>query len=74
MSSKGNLVLTRAPGTSLKIGEDIDITVLGFCDADGAVFLKGVSVKIAVCAPKHVRVVRDDAVSTIRRKPIGRLR
>jgi carbon storage regulator len=45
------LVLTRRIGETLKIGDDIIVTVLG---------VKGTQVKVGVVAPKGVRVDREE--------------
>ena len=43
------LVLTRRPGQSIRIGEDIEVTV---------VEVRGDQVRLAIDAPRHVPVVR----------------
>ena len=45
------LILTRRTGETLKIAEDIDVTVLG---------VKGNQVRIGIAAPKEVPVHRDE--------------
>ncbi len=47
------LILTRKMGESLKIGEDIEVTVLG---------IKGNQVRIGVKAPREVPVHREEVL------------
>lgn len=47
------LVLTRMIGQKLLIGDDIEVCV---------VEIKGNQVRLGVAAPKHVRIMRPDAV------------
>jgi carbon storage regulator len=47
------LVLTRKPGQSIRIGDDITVTVVGVDDRG--------SVQIGITAPREVPIVRDDA-------------
>lgn len=54
------LVLTRAVGEKLMIGENIEVVVLG---------VSGGQVRIGIAAPREIKVLRDNA---IRREPIGR--
>lgn len=52
----GHLVLTRLPGQKIMIGTDIEVEVLG---------IKGNQVKVAVSAPKEVRVDREEVRARI---------
>ena len=49
----GYLVLTRKIGEVLKIGSDVDVTVLG---------IKRGQVKIGINAPKEVSIMREEIV------------
>lgn len=49
------LVLSRKVGQSVRIGEDIVVTVIKAKDG---------SLRLGIEAPKHVKVLRDDAVAT----------
>lgn len=49
--AKGNLVLSRKFGESISIGDDIEVKILR--NAGGVV-------RIAVEAPKHIRVLRSE--------------
>lgn len=50
------LILTRRPGESIKIGDDITVTILG---------VAGNQVRIGVEAPKSVAVHRDEIYTKI---------
>ncbi len=50
------LILTRKPGETLKIGDDIQVTVLG---------VKGNQVRLGVDAPKDVQVHREEIYQRI---------
>lgn len=50
------LVLTRRIGESLKIGDDITVTILG---------VHGNQVRLGVEAPRHVRVDREEVRARI---------
>jgi carbon storage regulator len=50
------LILTRRQQESLKIGDDITVTVLG---------VKGYQVRIGVQAPKHIPVHREEVYQRI---------
>jgi carbon storage regulator len=49
------LVLTRKPDESIKIGEDVTITIVD---------ITGGKVKIGVAAPKNIRVIRTEVYET----------
>lgn len=53
------LILTRRVGESLKIGNDVTLTVLG---------VKGTQVRIGVDAPKDVAVHRQEIYERIQRE------
>lgn len=50
------LILTRRSGESLRIGQDVEITVLG---------IKGGQVRIGVKAPREVAVHREEIFNRI---------
>jgi carbon storage regulator len=52
------LILTRNIGQSIKIGQDIDVKILG---------VQGNQVRVGVEAPKHVDVHRDEIYQRIQR-------
>ena len=53
------LILTRRVGESLRIGDDVSITVLG---------IKGSQVRIGVSAPKTISVHREEVYDRIHGK------
>ena len=53
------LILTRRPGETIMIGDEITVTVLG---------VKGNQVRIGVNAPKDVIVHREEIVERIRQQ------
>ncbi len=53
------LILTRRVGETLKIGNDVDVTVLG---------VKGNQVRIGIIAPKNVAVHREEIFDRIKRE------
>ena len=55
------LILTRRVGESVKINEDITVTVLG---------IKGNQVRIGVDAPIHVSVHREEIYQRIKKEEI----
>jgi carbon storage regulator len=58
------LILTRRIGECLKIGDNVDITVLG---------IKGGQVRIGVKAPKEVAVHREEIYNRIHDESLGEL-
>ena len=55
------LILTRRVGESVKINEDITVTVLG---------IKGNQIRIGVDAPRHVSVHREEIYQRIKEEEI----
>ena len=55
------LILTRRVGESVKINEDITVTVLG---------IKGNQIRIGVDAPRHVSVHREEIYQRIKKEEI----
>jgi len=53
------LILTRRVGETIKIGNDVAVTVLG---------VKGNQVRVGVNAPKNVAVHREEIFERIRRE------
>jgi carbon storage regulator len=51
------LILTRRPSESLKIGDDVTVTILA---------LRNNQVRIGITAPKHVPVHREEIYERIR--------
>lgn len=56
------LILTRRLTESLKIGDDVTVTILG---------VKGKQVRIGVSAPKSIAVHREEIYQRIRRERPG---
>ncbi len=57
-TGNGNmLILTRRTGETLKIGDDVEVTVLG---------VKGNQVRLGITAPKEVAVHREEVYERIR--------
>jgi carbon storage regulator len=55
------LILTRRIGESVKINEDITVTVLG---------IKGNQIRIGIDAPRHVSVHREEIYQRIKKEEI----
>jgi carbon storage regulator len=53
------LILTRYSGETVKIGDDIDVTVLGFT---------GNQIKIGIKAPREVAVHREEVYQRIQQE------
>lgn len=53
------LILTRTPGESIKIGDNVTVTVLG---------VKGNQIRIGVAAPRDVTVHREEVAERIQRE------
>ncbi len=53
------LILTRRVGETLKVGSDVDVTVLG---------VKGNQIRIGIKAPKNVAVHREEIFDRIQRE------
>lgn len=53
------LVLTRRPGESILLGEDITITVLG---------IKGKQIKLGIEVPEDLPVYREEVVQRVRQQ------
>ena len=51
------LILTRRPGETLRIGDDIEVTILG---------VKGNQIRIAINAPKETPVHREEVYQRIK--------
>ena len=56
------LILTRRNGEVLKIGDDIDVTVLG---------VSGNQVRIGISAPRDVAVHREEIYQKIKQEQTG---
>lgn len=57
------LILTRRVGETLKIGNDVDVTVLG---------VKGNQIRLGIKAPKNVAVHREEIFDRIQREQQAR--
>jgi carbon storage regulator len=64
-SQMGYLILTRRTGESVKIGDNVTVTVLG---------VKGNQVRIGIDAPRDVRVDREEIRDRIKREQEGTLK
>ena len=53
------LILTRRVGETLKVGNDVDVTVLG---------VKGNQIRIGIKAPKNIAVHREEIFDRIQRE------
>jgi carbon storage regulator len=56
------LILTRRVGESLKIGEEVTVTVLG---------IKGNQVRVGIAAPKSVAVHREEIFERIKAEQVA---
>jgi carbon storage regulator len=56
------LILTRRVGETIKIGEEISVTVLG---------VKGNQVRVGISAPKDVAVHREEIFERIKKEQIA---
>lgn len=56
------LFLTRTEGSETFIGDDIIIKI---------VEIKGKKIMIGIEAPKHIKIIRDDAVSRTEKRNFG---
>jgi len=56
------LILTRRPGESLKIGDDITVTVME---------CKGSQIRLGITAPKAVSVHREEVFERIKKEKRG---
>lgn len=57
------LALTRKPGQSIQIGDDIVVTVVG---------LSGANVRLAITAPRDVNIARTELTQRIKPEWIAR--
>jgi carbon storage regulator CsrA len=57
---KGNLIISRKLGSRLLIGDDIEITFVCLQSDHGCKVPEGVSVKVAIRAPKELLVLRGE--------------
>jgi carbon storage regulator len=57
--SKRMLILTRRAGESLRIGSDVEVTVMA---------VNGAQVRIGIKAPRHVNVDREEIAERKRRE------
>lgn len=60
MRQRGNLVVSRKLGSKLLIGDDIEITFVCLQSESGCRLPDGVSVKVAIRAPKDMLVLRGE--------------
>lgn len=60
MRQRGNLVVSRKLGSRLLIGDDIEITFVCLQSENGCRLPDGVSVKVAIRAPKDLLVLRGE--------------
>ena len=59
MKGTAMLILTRRVGETIKVGDEVTVTVLG---------VKGNQVRIGINAPKNVAVHREEIYERIRRE------
>lgn len=60
MPERGSLVVSRKLGSTLMIGDDIEIKFVCLQSENGCRLPEGVSVKVAIRAPKNVLVLRGE--------------
>ena len=59
------LILTRRVGESIKVGQDITVTVLG---------VRGTQVRVGISAPKDVAVHREEVTERIKQEHTSEVR
>jgi carbon storage regulator len=59
------LILTRRVGETIRIGEEISVTVLG---------VKGNQVRVGVGAPRHIEVHREEIYQRIQQEKSAQVR
>jgi len=65
------LILSRKPGQSILIGENIRVMITGYRDGAGAVTRPiGISVSIGIEAPVEVPIMREELVVPYEKKPL----
>ncbi|MBV8878133.1 MAG: carbon storage regulator CsrA [Gammaproteobacteria bacterium] len=57
------LILTRRPGESVKIGDEVTVTVLG---------ISGNQLRLGFSAPRHIAVHREEIYERIQEARLGR--
>jgi carbon storage regulator len=58
------LILTRRPGESVKIGDEVTVTVLG---------INGNQLRLGFSAPRHIAVHREEIYERIQAAKVARL-
>lgn len=58
------LILTRRPGESIKIGDEVTVTVLG---------INGNQLRLGFSAPRHIAVHREEIYARIQAARVARL-
>ena len=58
------LILTRRPGESIKIGDEVTVTVLG---------INGNQLRLGFSAPRHIAVHREEIYERIQAAKVARL-
>ena len=59
------LILTRRPGESLRIGDEVTVTVLD---------MRGSNVRLGIAAPKSIAVYRQEIYERIQAEQVGNSR